>query len=85
MKLEWTEGCVVIGLDIDDDRFHLMEVEEQRAHFNKCLDWYKHKATNDEDFQDFIVWLVEKYGEWKCEDYCEQCGDSIYTTTLELE
>lgn len=84
MKLEWTEGCVVTGLDIDEERFHLMEEEEQMKYFNKCLDWYKHKATEDKDFQDFVVWLVEKYGEFKYEGHCEQCGDSIYVTTLEI-
>jgi hypothetical protein len=84
MKLEYTEGCVVSGLDIDEDRFHMMETEEQKAYFIKLLDWYKHKAFKDSDFQDFIIWVVEKYGDFKCEGYCEECGDSIYVTTLEI-
>ena len=84
MLIEWTEGCIVTGLDIDEDRFHTMTTEEQKEHFIKCLDWYKHKATEDKDFQDFIIWLTEKYGDCRYVDHCEQCGDSIYTTTLEI-
>jgi hypothetical protein len=84
MKLEWTEGCVVSGLDIDEDSFRYMDTEEQKSYFNKCLDWYKHKSNEDKDFQDFLIWLTEKYGECKFVDNCEQCGDSIYTTTLEI-
>lgn len=84
MKLEWTEGCVVSGLDIDEDSFRYMDTEEQKSYFNKCLDWYKHKANEDKDFQDFLIWLTEKYGDYQYVDHCEQCGDSIYTTTLEI-
>lgn len=84
MLIEWTEGCIVTGLDIDEDRFHKMTTEEQKAHFIKCLDWYKHKATKDKDFQDFIIWLVEKYGDYEFQYHCEQCGDSVCTTKLEI-
>ena len=84
MKLEWTEGCTVTGLDIDGDSFHTMSVEEQKDYFNKCLDWYRHRALPEEDFQDFIIWLVEKYGDFEFQYHCEQCGDSVYTTTLEI-
>jgi hypothetical protein len=84
MKLEWTEGCVVSGLDIDGESVNYMEPDEQRAHFNKCLDWYKHRAVNDDDYLDFLIWLTEKYGDYRYVDHCEQCGDSIYTTTLEI-
>ena len=84
MKLEWTEGCVVSGLDVDDERFYYMDSEEKKSYFNKCIDWYKNRALLEEDFQDFLIWLVEKYGDCQYVDHCEQCGDSIYTTTLEI-
>lgn len=84
MKLEWTEGCVVSGLDIDGESVNYMEPDEQRARFYKCLDWYKHRAVNDDDYLDFLIWLTEKYGDFRYIDHCEQCGDSIYTTTLEI-
>lgn len=84
MKLEWTEGCVVSGLDIDGESVNYMDSDEQRARFNKCLDWYKHRAVKDDDYLDFLIWLTEKYGDCQYVDHCEQCGDSIYTTTLEI-
>ena len=84
MKLEWTEGCVVSSLDIDGERFYYMDAEEQKSNFIRCLDWYRHKAVDDKDFQDFLIWLTEKYGDCQYVDHCEQCGDSIYTTTLEI-
>ena len=84
MKLEWTEGCIVSGLDIDGDRFYTMTTEEQKDYFNKCIDWYRHRALPEEDFQDFIIWLVEKYGDYEFQYNCEECGDSVYTTTLEI-
>ena len=84
MKIEYTEGCTVTGLDIDEERFYTMTTEEQKDYFNKCLDWYRYKAVEDEDLQDFIIWLVEKYGDYEFQYHCEQCGDSVYTTTLEL-
>lgn len=77
--------CVVSGLDVDDERFYYMDSEEKKSYFNKCIDWYKNRALLEEDFQDFLIWLVEKYGDCQYIDHCEQCGDSIYTTTLELE
>lgn len=84
MKLEYTEGCVVSGLDVDEERFYYMDSEEKKSYFNKCIDWYKNRALLEEDFQDFLIWLVEKYGDCQYVDHCEQCGDSIYTTTLEI-
>ena len=84
MKLEWTEGCVVSGLDVDDERFYYMDSEEKKSYFNKCIDWYKNRALLEEDFQDFLIWLVEKYGDCQYVGHCEQCSDSIYTTTLEI-
>lgn len=84
MKLEWTEGCVVTGLDIDGESVNYMEPYEQRARFTKCLAWYKHQAVKDDDYLDFLIWLTQKYGDFKYEEHCEECGDSIYTTTLEI-
>lgn len=84
MKLEYTEGCTVTGLDIDGDSFHTMTVEEQKIYFSKCLSWYKHNAIKDKDFQDFIIWLVEKYGDFEFQYHCEECGDSVYKTTIEI-
>lgn len=84
MKLEYTEGCVCYGLDIDGKGFQSMSSEEKKAFFNKCIDWYRHRALPQEDFQDFIIWLVEKYGDFEFQYHCEQCGDSVYTTTLEI-
>ena len=84
MKIEYTEGCVASGLDIDGDAFNSLSTKEQQGYFKDCIDWYKHRALLDDDFQDFIIWLAEKYGECKYVDHCEQCGDSIYTTTLEI-
>lgn len=84
MKIEYTEGCVVSGLDIDEERFHTMSKREQGEFFKQAIDWYRHKAFADEDFQDFIIWLVEKYGDFEFQYHCDQCGDSVYTTTLEI-
>lgn len=84
MKLEYTEGCVVSSLDIDGESANYMDFEEQKSYFNKCLDWYRHQAVKEDDYLDFLIWLTEKYGDCQYVDHCEQCGDSIYTTTLEI-
>lgn len=80
MKLEYTEGCVCYGLDVDGEPFNdLGEVSKVDI---------LHSVVNalccEYDPQNILIELLYQYGEYKHLYHCEQCGDSVCSYTLEI-
>lgn len=80
MKLEYTEGCVCYGLDVDGKPFNDLDAVKQVELLHSVVTM----LSVDYGIQDIIINLVRQYGEYKHIGHCDECGDSIYTTTLEI-
>jgi hypothetical protein len=80
MKLEWTEGCICYGLDVDGKPFKDFDVEEKINILNKLID----TILMDYMVQDVVIELLHQYGEYKHIGHCDECGDNISSFTLEI-
>lgn len=80
MKLEYTEGCVCYGLDVDGEPFNDLDEAKKREVFNRMVE----AILKDYDIQNITTNLLHDYGEYKHLFYCEQCGDNVCSYTLEI-
>ena len=78
MKIEYTEGCVCYGLNVDDEPFNDLDEAKKREVFNRMVE----AILKDYDIQDITKELLRQYGEYKHLFNCEQCGDSVCSYTL---
>ena len=78
MKLEYTEGCVCYGLNVDGEPFNDLDEAKKREVFNKMVE----AILKDYDIQDIAKELLRQYGEYKHLFNCEECGDSVCSYSL---
>lgn len=80
MKLEYTEGCICSGLDVDGKPFHeLSEVSKV-----DILHSVINVLSCEYDPQSILIDLLRQYGEYEYHYTCEDCGDSVTSYTLEI-
>ena len=80
MKLEYTEGCICYGLDVDGKPFHeLGEVSKV-----DILHSVINVLSCEYDPQSILIDLLQHYGEYKHIGHCDECGDNISSFTLEI-
>ena len=80
MKIEYTEGCVCYGLNVDDEPFNDLDEAKKREVFNRMVE----AILKDYDIQDITKELLCQYGEYKHLFNCEQCGDSVCSYTINV-
>lgn len=78
MKIEYTEGCVCYGLDVDGIPFNDLKEYKKKPILNKVIN----AILDDYDIQDVLIDLLRQYGEYKHCFTCEDCGDSVSSYTL---
>ena len=80
MKIEYTEGCVCYGLDVDGKPFNdLGEVSKV-----DILHSVINVLSCEYDPQSILIDLLQQYGEYKHIGHCDECGDSVCTYTIEV-
>lgn len=80
MRLEYTEGCICYGLDVDGKPFHeLGEVSKV-----DILHSVINVLSCEYDPQSILIDLLRQYGEYEYHYTCEDCGDSVTSYTLEI-
>ena len=84
MKLEYTEGCTVTGLDVDGEDFRDLTATKLQELKDTLIDYLEERKINEDDLRDLAIWVTERFGISKHEFYCEQCNDDVYTTTLTI-
>ena len=82
MKIEYTEGCVCYGLDVDGEPFQDLSERKQKQILNKVIDTIVNKYGFS--IMNVATDLVRSYGEYEFSHYCEDCGDSVCTYTIEI-
>lgn len=80
MKINYTTGCTCDSLTIDGKESIDMPVEDIKEAIVLSLNKVEDIAT----LQDMLVSALEYAGEFEDLGHCEQCGDFIYSYTLEI-
>lgn len=80
MKLEYTEGCVCYGLDVDGEPFNNLDHDKKIEVFDRIFEHL------DEEYglNTMLVDILQHYGEYKHIGHCDECGDNISSFTLEI-
>lgn len=80
MNIEYTEGCICFGLDVDEEPFIDLDEEKKKEVLNRTIE----KILKDFDIQSIMIDLLRQYGEYEYHYTCEDCGDSVTSYTLEI-
>lgn len=81
MKIVKTDGCVVSGIDIDGIDINNISEEIKQ----KVIKYVSDQMNTDPGyFREVLSDIVTTFGEYKYLYTCEQCGDSVSETTLEI-
>ena len=80
MKLEYTEGCICYGLDVDEEPFNDLDEAKKREVFDRMVE----AILKDYDIQNITIDLLRQYGEYNHCFTCEDCGDSVCTYTIDV-
>jgi hypothetical protein len=80
MKLEYTEGCICYGLDVDGEPFNNLDHDKKIEVFDRIFEHL------DEEYglNTMLVDILQHYGEYKHIGHCDECGDNISSFTLEI-
>ena len=84
MKLEYTEGCTVTGLDVDGEDFRDLTATKLQELKDTLIDYLEDREIKEDDLQDLVIWVTERFGICEHQYYCETCNDDVYTTTLTI-
>lgn len=79
MKINYTTGCTRDSLTIDGRESIDLSPEVIKDAIIKALD----KINSNSVLQDILMTVAET-GEFEDLGHCEQCGDFIYSYTLEI-
>lgn len=79
MKINYTTGCTCDSLTIDGRESIDLSPEVIKNAIIKALD----KINSNSVLQDILMTVAET-GEFEDLGHCEQCGDFIYSYTLEI-
>lgn len=78
MEIEYTEGCVCYGLDVDGKPFNeLGEVSKV-----DILHSVVNSLCCEYEPQNILIDLLRQYGEYEHHYHCDQCGDDVCSFTL---
>ena len=80
MKIEYTEGCICYGLEVDGVPFNDLKEYKKKPILNKVIN----AILEDYDIQNVLMELLHDYGEIQQCSLCQVCGDSVSTYTIEV-
>lgn len=84
MRLEYTDGCTVTGLDVDGEDFRDLTATKLQELKETLIDYLEERKMTEDELHDLVRWVIDTYGISSYEYTCEQCGDSVFTTTLTI-
>ena len=84
MKLEYTLGCTVSGLEVDGDDFRDLTATKLQELKDTLIDYLEERKLSEDDLQDLAIWVTERFGISEHQYHCETCNDDVYTTTLTI-
>ena len=84
MKIEYTNGCTSDRIMIDGEDFENLSAWKLGVVKDKVVGFLNATELSEENLQDLILWVAQRYATSEFVDICESCGDSIYKDTLNI-
>lgn len=84
MKIEYTNGCTTGRIEIDGEDLDNLSAWKMGVVKDKVVGFLNATELTEENLQDLIIWISDRYGATEHIGICECCGDSIYKTTLNI-
>lgn len=84
MKIEYTSGCISDRITIDGENFRDLSAWKLGAVKDKAVAFLNATELSEDNLQDLLLWIVQRYGACECVGHCDQCGDSIFEETIEI-
>lgn len=86
MKIEYTTGCVKDSIDIDGDNIKDLSAHKKRDLYRRLLTFLETRESPawEEDLQELLIFVAERYGTTRHDFHCETCGDDVFITTLNV-
>lgn len=84
MKIEYTNGCCTDRITIDGEDFGDLTATKLQELKETVIDYLEERKMTEDDLQDLVLWVLRTYGISSYEYTCDDCGDSVYTTTLTI-
>ena len=82
MKIEYTNGCTTDRIEVDGEDIHdLSALKLGQLKYN-VVGFLDDTFLEEQDLQDLIIWITDRFGTTENLGICETCGDTIYKTTL---
>lgn len=81
MELKYIEGCTNYNLLIDDKDSSKFKLEELQEIMTKLVNQCDDIGT----IQNMILDYVEQFGDVENLGYCDQCNDTTYEYTLDID
>lgn len=85
MKVEYTNGCIADTLEIDGFPFGDTHNNSLNGITENLLRYIRKQCKEDREYlQELLIATTERFGETEFLHTCEQCGDSVFKTTLDM-
>ena len=84
MKIEYTNGCTTDCIEVDgEDLQNLSPLKLGQLKY-KLVGFLDDTVLEEQELQELIIWIAERYGITEDLGICETCGDITYKTTLNI-
>lgn len=85
MKVEYTNGCIADTLEIDGFPFGDTHSSSLNGITENLLRYIRKQCKEDREYlQELLIATTERFGETEYMHTCEQCGDSVFKTSLDM-
>lgn len=82
MKIEYTNGCTTDRIEVDGEDIHDLSALKLGQLKYKVVGFLDKTFLEEQDLQDLIIWITDRFGTTENLGICETCGDTTYKTTL---
>lgn len=84
MKIEYTNGCTTDCIEVDGEDLMNLSAWKLGVVKDKVVGFLNATELTEENLQDLIIWIADRYGITEDMGICETCGDTSYKTTLNI-
>ena len=84
MKIEYTIGCTKDSIEVDGEYLDNISPSKRLTLWYRLMDAIIEKGNVEDDLQDLLIWVCERYGITEHQFHCDECGDDVFTTTLNV-
>lgn len=81
MKIEYTIGCTKDSIEVDGEYLDNISPSKRLTLWYRLMDAIIEKGNVEDDLQDLLIWVCERYGITEQQFHCDDCGDDVHYYT----